>query len=96
MQFIHPLHYNKLIQPFNEIIDKFFDYLIINKVNSPEFFFLRRCNTGKKIPIGRNANYLTFGHSQVLANVARPKGALCHESPALPLPKETINKGVDR
>ena len=29
-----------------------------------------RCNTGKKFPIGRNANYLTLGHSQVLANVA--------------------------
>ena len=43
MLFILPLHYNKLIQPFNEIIDKFFDYLIINKINSPEFFFLRSC-----------------------------------------------------
>ena len=37
------------------------------------YFFdiwLLRCNTGKKFPIGRNANYLTLGHSQVLANVA--------------------------
>ena len=51
------------------------------------------CNTGKKFPIGRNANYLTLGHSQVLTNVAWPKGPPCHENSALPLPKEPITKG---
>ena len=51
------------------------------------------CNIGKRLPIGRNANYHTLWHSQLLVNIAWPQGLLSLESSATSLPKEPTFMG---